>query len=203
MLQHRELRASTKQEHAKPTHCNTLQHTATHCSTQQHTAAHCNTLQHTATHCNAESYELALDKSTQNQHTATYCNTLQHTAKHCNTLQHTATLCNTESYELVLDKSTLDALLCTDHASAFFCEVRLIVGAPLFCARALVLQGSFAIRAHTATCCNILQHTATTHSSFAIRANSTPSSAPITRRLSFVTSVGFLESLLWARAVSW
>jgi len=61
----------------RPSHCDTLQHTATHCSTLRHTAtleliaasrpmkklAHCNTLQHTAT-----PYDTL----------ATRCNTLQH-----------------------------------------------------------------------------------------------------------------------------
>jgi len=51
----------------KPTHCNTLQHTATHC----------NTLQHTATHC------------TYNVHII-YCIISDIYVLHSNTLQHTA-----------------------------------------------------------------------------------------------------------------
>jgi len=106
---------------ARPTHCNTLQHTATHCNTLQHTATtRCvalqsdtlfwerTTLQHTATtHCNitlhytAIWYALFTAGCTHTarvvlQHETEEVPSLQHAAtRHCNALQQrTATHCN-------------------------------------------------------------------------------------------------------------
>ena len=137
--------------HTAP-HCSTpqhtaTQHTATHCNTLQYTATHCNTLQHTATHVRRDWRNRS--SLARIVHTATHCNTLQHNGTHRNTLHHTC--------------DAMDAIVSPSRTQWTHYQ-KLQHSAP-YCntptTRWTQSHHSRTHSIHTATYCNMLQHTAT------------------------------------------
>jgi len=153
------------------THCNALQlqHNATHCDILQHTETCCNTLQHPATPCNTLHY-------TSIHSTATDCNTLQHTATHreepqplgesiCHFLKtHSRTTAREGSISVLQCVAVCCSLL---KCVAVCCNVlqwksiyERLQGREWWAKKG----GQGGVRgsgSHTASHCNILQHTAT------------------------------------------
>jgi len=160
-----------------------MQHTATCCNTQQqsmqHTATHCNTMQHTMQHTRSHHKHVQKDITRDLQHTATHCNThcntLQHTdspqicpkryhkrsATHCNTLQHTVTHCNTDCNTLQhMESPHISPERCTLHLT--FSNKRCCYKyVPSDMKREVHISKRDQCRLvpHTATYCNLLQHT--------------------------------------------
>jgi len=121
-------------------------------------------LQNSATHCNTLHSTLlqGMDLYTQERVCirTNHCNTLQHTATHCNTLQHTATHCTTLLQGMNLYTQERVCIR-TNHCNALHHATPLYT--TLFQAADLYRQESVypnKCLQHTATHCNILQHTA-------------------------------------------